>query len=221
MAAMTRNIVCLAILLGAVASARAADPPVKSGAAGKQASNAPKQAAGAAKQTAPAAKQPAAAAQPSADEAAIRKAIDSYVESFNRADAKALAAHFSEQGSYVNPVTGERLVGWEAIGKLFESLFAGGATPKLSVTVDSLRLLDDKIAVEEGSAVVAGQDAAPELSRYIAIHVKKDGKWSLDSVRETVLAGDEDDDTRPLDDLAWMIGRWIDKADDATVETVC
>jgi uncharacterized protein (TIGR02246 family) len=157
----------------------------------------------------------------SPDEAAIHKAIDSYIAAFNRGDAQAMAQHYSEQGSYVDPITGDRLVGREAIAKGMTSLFAEGAKPKLSVEVDSVRLLDDKVAVEEGTAAVVREDEAPELSTYLAIHVKKDGKWSLDSVRETMLPEPEVDESSPLDDLSWMIGRWIDKSDEATVETIC
>jgi uncharacterized protein (TIGR02246 family) len=157
----------------------------------------------------------------SADETAIRKAIDSYIAAFNRGDALAMAQHYSEQGLYVDPITGDRLVGREAIAKGMASLFADGAKPKLSVEVDSVRLLDEKVAVEEGTAAVVREDEAPELSTYLAIHVKKDGKWSLDSVRETMLPEPEVDESGPLDDLSWMIGRWIDKSDEATVETIC
>ncbi|HEY1598938.1 MAG TPA: SgcJ/EcaC family oxidoreductase [Pirellulales bacterium] len=157
----------------------------------------------------------------SPDEAAIHKAIDSYIAAFNRGDAQAMAQHYSEQGSYVDPITGDRLVGREAIAKGMTLLFAEGAKPKLSVEVDSVRLLDDKVAVEEGTAAVVREDEAPELSTYLAIHVKKDGKWSLDSVRETMLPEPEVDESSPLDDLSWMIGRWIDKSDEATVETIC
>jgi uncharacterized protein (TIGR02246 family) len=157
----------------------------------------------------------------SPDEAAIRKAIDSYVEAFNKGDAAAMAAHFAEQGSYVDPLSGERLVGRDAIAKMFATIFAAGVKPKLSVTVDSLRLLNDNTAVEEGTAVVETADGDQETSSYLAIHVKKDGKWSLESVRETLLPGPDPDSSNPLDELAWMIGDWVDKTDDATVRTVC
>ncbi len=160
--------------------------------------------------------------QPSPDEAAIRKAIDSYVDAFNKADAKALAGHFSEQGSYLDPTTGEKVVGREAIAKSFAGIFEGDAHPQLSVEVTSIRLLDDKVAVEEGNATVALEGQPPEESTYIAVHVKKDGKWSLDSVRETLLPEpDPEEEPSPLDELEWMIGRWIDKSDDATISTVC
>ena len=159
--------------------------------------------------------------QPSPDEAAIRQTISSYVAAFNKGDAAAMAAHFSEQGSYVDPLTGERLVGREAIGKCFAEIFAEDAKPKLSVKVDSLRLLGDSAAVEEGTAVVEGQGGEHQTSTYIAVHVKKDGKWSLDSVRETELPDAESETANPLDELEWMIGEWVDKSEDATVRTFC
>jgi len=183
---MTRNIVCLAIMLCGAATAAAQGNK-----------------------------------QPSPDEAAIRKLIDSYVEAFNKGDPAAMAGHFSEQGSYIDPLTGERLVGREAIAKSFALIFADSAKPKLSVTVDSLRLLNDNTAVEEGTAVVEAEDGERETSNYLAIHVKKNGKWSLESVRETILPEPEPDLSSPLDELAWMIGHWIDKSDDTSVHTVC
>jgi len=161
------------------------------------------------------------APKPSADETAIRKAIDSFTEAFNRGDAKAIAAHWSPQGSYVVPLTGERLEGRDAVEKFYTALFADDFRPQLSVTVDSLHMVGNDVAVEEGTAVVRPDDGPADTSTYIAIHVKKDGKWSLDSVRETMFPPEPPDDSSPLDVLEWMIGRWVDKSDTATVETVC
>ncbi len=160
-------------------------------------------------------------AKQSPDEAAIRKAIESYVAAFNRGDADAVAKHFSETGTYVDPVTGEREVGREAIAKALTERFAAGAKSKLVVDVQSVRLLDDQVALEEGTATVVSRTDAPEVTTYIAVHVKKDGKWFLDSVRETALVEPEEDRSNPLDELDWMIGRWIDAAEESTVETVC
>ncbi|HVU87464.1 MAG TPA: SgcJ/EcaC family oxidoreductase [Pirellulales bacterium] len=160
-------------------------------------------------------------AKPSPDEAAIRKAIESYTDAFNKGDAAAVANHFSETGAYIDPITGEREVGREAIAKALADRFSLGLKPKLSVTVDSIRLLDDNVAIEEGTATIITKKSGPEVSTYVAIHVKKDGKWQLDSVRETLLPEPEADDSSPLEELSWMIGRWADKSDGASVETVC
>ena len=69
----------------------------------------------------------AVAAQPAdqraGDEAAIRKAVASYVEAFNRGDAKGVARHWSAEGAYVSPA-GQRTQGREAIQEEFEAYFA-------------------------------------------------------------------------------------------------
>jgi uncharacterized protein (TIGR02246 family) len=161
-------------------------------------------------------------AQPSPDEVAIRKAIASYVDAFNRGDAAAVANHFSETGTYIDPISGEREIGREAITKALTERFALGNKPKLSVKIDSVRLLDGSVAIEEGTATVVGKKTPPEDSTYVAIHVKKDGKWQLDSVRETLLPEPVTDESNPLDELAWMVGQWTNKSSsDASVETVC
>ncbi len=57
---------------------------------------------------------------------------------------------------------------------------------------------------------------------YLAVHVKKDGKWRLDSVRETELpAPPQSEAPEALKDLEWMVGDWVDQSKDSTVETVC
>jgi len=156
----------------------------------------------------------------SKEETAIHKSIDSYVDAFNHGDAAALASHWSEKGVYVHPDTGERLVGRAAITKQFAELFAAEKPPQLSVTVDSLRLLDDNVALEEGVAMVYRGTEPPAATNYIAIHIKRDGKWQLDSVRETNIA-ESDAAPSPLADLEWLVGNWVDHDKDSTVETDC
>ena len=51
----------------------------------------------------------------SASEADIRKMVASYVQAFNRHDAKALAEHWSPDAVYINRTTGEEVVGRAAI----------------------------------------------------------------------------------------------------------
>jgi uncharacterized protein (TIGR02246 family) len=160
-------------------------------------------------------------AKRSPDEVAIRKTIESYVDAFNHGDAAAVANQFSETGTLVDPISGEREIGREAIAKALSERFASGMKPKLSVTVETLRLLNDSVAIEEGTATVVTKKTPPEDSTYVAIHVKKDGKWLLDSVRETLLPEPKSDDTNPLVELSWMIGQWTDKSDDGSVDTLC
>lgn len=50
-----------------------------------------------------------------ADKAAIRKAVEAYVVAFNQGDATALAAMWSPEALYTNPLSGAQVVGREAI----------------------------------------------------------------------------------------------------------
>ena len=57
------------------------------------------------------------------DEIAVRKAIESYVETYNRGDASAAAAHWSRDGSY-RAQTGEYAKGPDKIRSALEKFLA-------------------------------------------------------------------------------------------------
>ncbi len=139
---------------------------------------------------------------------AVRAAIEGYVAAFNAADAKGVAKCWSEQGTYVTP-SGVRLQGVPAVERHFADYFAENPGLKLVVTVDSLRLVGADVAVEEGAAYVSGEAEPTSESTYVAVHVKRDGVWRLDTVRETVVP-DETETAGPLQGLAWLIGQWTD-----------
>lgn len=153
------------------------------------------------------------------DEAAIRQAVDAYVEAYENSDAKALAALWGPDSEYLSSSSGKRLKGRDAIEQEFARIFAAGPA-KLEVTVHSIRLLTPDVATEEGEARVTAPGAAPEESTYLAIHVKRDGKWLLDSLRETELPS-RSTAYEHLQELEWLVGTWVDADDEATVETTC
>ncbi|MBX9790717.1 MAG: SgcJ/EcaC family oxidoreductase [Pirellulales bacterium] len=139
---------------------------------------------------------------------AVRAAVETYVAAFNAADAKGVANCWSQRGSYITP-GGVRLQGTGAIERHFADYFAENSGLKLVVTVDALRLVAPDVTLEEGTAYVSREDEPPSESTYVAVHVKRDGAWRLDTVRETVLP-DEVETAGPLDGLAWLIGQWTD-----------
>jgi uncharacterized protein (TIGR02246 family) len=144
------------------------------------------------------------AADQAEDQAAIEKAIESYTAAFNA----------------VNPLTGVQVEGRDAIVKEFESIFTDLKDTKLAVDVESIRFVSPSVAVENGVAKLLSADDQPQQSSYTAIHVKREGKWFLDRVTEldlpVVLSHYEQ-----LKDLEWMIGTWIDRDDQARIETTC
>jgi uncharacterized protein (TIGR02246 family) len=159
-------------------------------------------------------------ADQAADKAAIEKAVTSYTVAFNARDAKALAAHWSPEAVYVNPLTGSQVEGREAIVKEFTAILAELKDTKLAVDVESIRFISPGVAVENGVAKLISAKGEPDESSYTAIHVKRDGKWYLDRVTELDLP-DVLSHYEQLKDLEWMIGTWIDGDDQDRIETTC
>lgn len=156
----------------------------------------------------------------SEDVVAIRKAIASYVAAFNARDAKSLAAHFTERGEMFTP-DGGRVQGRAEIEKDFSVNFENAKQANLEVLAVEVEVLSPTVAVETGTARVVAPNAEPSDTRYKAVHIKTNGGWKLDSVREEEAPAAAPSHFENLQDLQWMIGRWSDTSDAANVESSC
>jgi len=74
--------------------------------------------------------------EPTTNEADIRKMVASYVQAFNKHDAKALAEHWSPDAVYLNRATGEEVVGRAAIAEQFATLLKDQPELKIEVNVE-------------------------------------------------------------------------------------
>jgi uncharacterized protein (TIGR02246 family) len=119
-----------------------------------------------------------------ANEAEIRKAVESYVAAFNQADAGALAALWLPSAVYTNPLSGEQVVGREAIQEQFAAIFADAKGAKLEAKTDSIQFISPSVAVEHGTAKVIIPEQTPEETEYTAVYIKRDDQWLLDRVTE-------------------------------------
>lgn len=150
----------------------------------------------------------------------IEDEVAAYVEAFNAKDAAALAQHWSDTGAYVRPSDGKRLVGRKAIQKEFEATFAEEPDAVLAVKVHTIRFVTSDVAIEEGTAEVTySPDTIASRTDYTAVHVKRDGEWQVDSIRETEMPATEQPTGDELQHLAWLVGEWVDESEDASVET--
>ncbi|MEW6529704.1 MAG: SgcJ/EcaC family oxidoreductase [Thermodesulfobacteriota bacterium] len=152
-----------------------------------------------------------------AEEAAIRKSVDSYMQAYNRADARAVASHWSRQGEYVAP-SGERFKGPDKIRPALESFFSKNKGLQLKVAVFDIQFPSPDRAVEKGIAVIGRSGGEPQEILYTATHVKEDGAWKLLSV-------EEEESSVPVSNIAhlgqleWLIGEWVDRDEGATLES--
>jgi uncharacterized protein (TIGR02246 family) len=166
------------------------------------------------------ARTPAARSAPSGDEAAIRASSADYEKTFNKGDAKAVAAFWTSDGELVDE-TGRVLKGREAIEKEFATIFADQAGAQIEVHTDSIKFLTPEVAIESGTtrARSANTPAGPPV-KYTAVLVKGDGKWLLSNVSESPANGTSN--ARNLASLDWLVGEWkADLGDGKTYRMSC
>jgi len=165
------------------------------------------------------AEEAAAKEKPSPEFAAVREAIESYVEAFNQHDAQAVAAHWTENGEFITPA-GKVIQGRNKLEQEFTAYFAEAKDARLEIGQPTLQMLSPGVIVEHGSALVVAADRDPIETDYEAIHVKTSDGWKMDSVRETNYVRPRSN-YEQLQQLEWMIGEWVDADDEAIVETNC
>lgn len=154
-----------------------------------------------------------------AEDAAIRATSEAFTKAFDAGDAKAVAALWTADGTLVD-AGGETFSGRPAIESAYAEFFKGMPGVKMQVTIDSVRMLGNDAALEEGHASVTSPSGeTSEPAKYLAVHVKQGGKWLMASVHEapaTTAAS-----SSPLTALDWLAGTWTAEERGATSTVTC
>jgi uncharacterized protein (TIGR02246 family) len=174
----------------------------------------------------PAAKAPAAATAkpaavaPAVDPAeAVKATAEAFTAAFNKHDAKAVAALWTEDGEYVDE-TGERFAGRDAIEKQYAAFFAAYPATKLTVVVDSVRAVGANAALEDGHTTLeADGKTVVSAARYTAVHAKVGDQWLMASVRDQHL--ETEPSTSQMQDLAWLVGSWSAEQNGGVMQVDC
>jgi uncharacterized protein (TIGR02246 family) len=167
------------------------------------------------------AKPAASDAAESADEQALRGSAEAFTKLYNAHDSKGLAALFAAKAEMIDEAD-EVVKGREAIGQAFADVFKANPKSSIEILVESLRVLTPSLAIEEGTARSRVSPDDPEdLTTYIAIHVKTDGKWVLACVRDWAAPPAEPTPHQRLQELAWLLGDWLQESSDSVIRTRC
>lgn len=165
----------------------------------------------------PAAGQPKAEpAVPAADDAAVRQVARQFEEAFNKKDAHAMAALWTDGGELTD-VDGTVVRGRAALEKMYAESFA--AYPKGVGKFDSVevRALGKNLITVEGTIrFTAMEGKKPVETRYAATLVRDGDRWLTATVREWFPDAPEPD---KLADLGWLVGDWEAKQGDREVRT--
>ena len=154
------------------------------------------------------------------DQKAIQTVIESYVKAFNAQDTEKLISYWAEDGNYVD-LRGRTIEGRDNILAEYNAFFKAFGKPTMTIYVTSVDLTNGDVAIEDGVREVQFPDNQPMREiRYTAVHVKKDGKWLVKSVRDAVVF--EQSNYEYLRPLEWMVGEWLDEDEGGVaIQTSC
>jgi uncharacterized protein (TIGR02246 family) len=134
-----------------------------------------------------------------------------FIAAFERGDARAVAAFWTENADYVDQ-TGREIKGRAAIEKMYEKFFAGKKGMKLNIIVTSARMVGTDVALEDGITEVTPADGGlPSAARFSAVLARRDGEWYFDSVRDSV--PHPPSNAEHFEDLEWLLGEWTGEAE--------
>lgn len=151
----------------------------------------------------------------------VRATSEAFEKAYNAGDAKAIAAQFTENAEVVDE-EGNVIEGRANIEARFAALFKEHPKTKISVELTSLRQLSPDVAVEDGySTTTLTPDEPGSRSPYTLVHVKRDGKWLVASVRDFPEEATDATAHEQLQALEWLVGHWVDESSDGRVETTC
>lgn len=151
-----------------------------------------------------------------ADPATIQAASETFVQAFNDAKPDEIVSLFLPQGELIDDA-GNIYKGKEELQNLFTQYFAKFPDAKLSLSIESIRLIGDDIAIEEGTRYVTTKDDASAQMRYVAVRTWRDGKWYFASVQEF---NDEPVPTsgERLAALSWLEGDWVSEGAESAIK---
>jgi uncharacterized protein (TIGR02246 family) len=169
-----------------------------------------------------AAGQPAGASDRAADEAAIRAHNQAYAAALTSGDLDAVMAFWATDGDFVDEA-GKVTTGKDNIAALFKKALPGLKGGKITGKIHSIKFLKPDIVFQDGTIEATTPTGSKESGRFAAVWSKTDGKWLLSSVRD--LPAEVTDlpsmAAAQLQDLAWLVGEWVDDEPKKDVQMTC
>lgn len=149
------------------------------------------------------------------DIAAIRAADERLVKAYNAGRAEDVAALFHPQAEFTDE-EGNTYQGRAAIQELLGKYFTKFPGVKLTVAVDSIRVMGP-VAIEDGvRTTVTKDETAGAHILYTAVRTKVGNEWLIVSLQDAA----DDSGLTPhdlLEPLGFLVGDWVNEGNDAVV----
>lgn len=175
-------------------------------------------------------RKPEAAAQPSDEansfeipeaEKPFWDSAQAFLDAYAKRDAQAIGKLFTEDAEFYDEF-GERTEGRENIVNMYQEVFDSSSEAVLEqITIERVRRISDKVALEEGVVVARDKADGPTFeSRYVALHtLGDDGKWRINTLKSDARQSTQRQEQ--LQQLAWLTGSWVNQDSDSVVHTEC
>jgi len=144
-------------------------------------------------------------------EASIREAGKDYLAALARGDAKALADLWTTAGTFTDE-SGRPV----KMHDFLDSATFDKDARQVTVSDSTLRFVTDDVAVEEGDSEIATSGGVPTKWHFAATWVKDNGRWKLDSLRES-RAAPSTNHAEELASLDVFAGQWSGEAEKSTM----
>lgn len=139
------------------------------------------------------------------DENSLKVQGAEYARAFAKADVNTLANFWDDSAVYADQF-GNVYHSKAEIKKQYEGFFNKYGAQPIQISVESISFPSNDVAIETGVTRLENSSAPDATTHYLATHVKRDGKWLMQSVSETPFkAASNGEYLKPLD---WLLGRW-------------
>jgi len=149
----------------------------------------------------------------------IRALGEAYLKAYEAGDAAALVKCFTSNAEYTT-AGGAVYRGRLPIHSLAQRFFMANPGVKLEVEAGELRILGEAIATKDGVATIRSADGKVlARSRFTALYTRDGGRWLCASLRDYELREGVARDR--LEQVAFLVGDWIEETEEATIESSC
>jgi uncharacterized protein (TIGR02246 family) len=146
---------------------------------------------------------------------AIRAAAGAYIHALELGDEATLRQMWTADGDYIDS-TGRLSKARDVFGEGYSAPPADIVVGSAAARQSSLRLVSPDVAIEDGvSGLGVSEDGSVVQLRYSAVWVKRNGRWLLDSLRESTAAAPPCKER--LQELEWLLGEWVGTTPDAQI----
>ena len=151
-------------------------------------------------------------------EVEISDLLKAVTQAYNQADAKELAARFTDDAVLIDQ-DGNEVRGRDSIGRHYAEAFGNGPTCKISGKVGAVHFLSPDVASVVGRFQLEDDDGtALSSGRYSLIVVRKGDQWRLAELHDEATSTRETSETdAPLRELEWLVGDWVDEGEEGKI----